>query len=246
MRDKIYFASDFHLGMSDRLENLARERKTISWLDIIKKDAKTIYFLGDIFDFWFEYHKVIPKGFVRFLGKIAELSDSGINTYFFVGNHDMWMGDYLSDEIGIKIFYKPMIVEEYGKKIYLGHGDGLGKGDYMYKFLRLIFKSKICRWLFARLHPNFSFTIAHAWSRKSRKKNNTINSVEQINKDTLFEFCKAMQESNPIDYYIFGHTHNPIKIELKDKSKYINLGDWITHYTYAVMDKHSIKLETYK
>ena len=163
-KNKIYFASDFHLGAPNLTESHIRERLIIKWLEEIKDDAKSIYLLGDIFDFWFEYKKVVPKGFVRILGKLAELSDSGINIHLFTGNHDLWMREYLTKEVGVKIHSNSSIINEQNKKLFIGHGDGLGDGDYFYKFLRRIFTSKICNWAFARLHPNFAFSIAHKWS----------------------------------------------------------------------------------
>ena len=243
-KNKIYFASDFHLGVPSLSDSHNRERLIISWLNEIKKDAKSIYLLGDIFDFWFEYKKVVPKGFVRILGKLAELNDSGINIHLFTGNHDMWMKDYLKSEIGLQINYNSKIIHEQEKKLFIGHGDGLGDGDYFYKFLRKVFTSNICRWAFARLHPNFGLSIAHAWSNHSRnrKKNDYVNTKKEI----LLAYCKKQQKNNPVDYYIFGHRHIPLEIVVDNVSKYINLGDWISHNTYGVLSKGKLELKTYK
>ena len=168
MKNKIYFASDFHLGLEETNSHY-REKIIVQWLSYIEKDAKSIYLLGDIFDFWFEYRKVVPKGFIRFLAKIADLIEKGTEIHLFVGNHDLWMKDYLSTEIGLFIHHKPILINEHSKSIFIGHGDGLGDGDYFYKFLRKVFTSNISQWLFTRLHPNLAFTIAHKWSRRSRR-----------------------------------------------------------------------------
>ena len=170
MSKKIYFASDFHLGMPTLEESIIREKKIVSWLDSIKLDAKSIYLIGDIFDFWFEYKKVVPKGFVRFLAKLADLTEKGIDIHYMVGNHDMWMHDYLEQEIGLKVHFQEFIIEQDHKLIFIGHGDGLGKGDYKYKILKSLFTSNLCKWLFSRLHPNFGIRLGQAWSNKSRKE----------------------------------------------------------------------------
>ena len=245
IKEKIYFSSDFHLGNANIEESHKREKLIIKWLTEISRDAKAIYLVGDIFDFWFEYKKVVPKGFVRFLGKIAELTDNGIQINLFVGNHDLWMHDYLEKETGITVHHEPKIIEEQGKKIFVGHGDGLGKGDYFYKFIKIIFASKICQWAFARLHPNFAFTIAHAWSRKSRINHSGLPPSEHSEKEMLFYYCKEKQKTEPVDYYILGHKHNPLELKIDDIATYINLGDWITHNTYASLDKGKIQLKKY-
>ena len=242
-KEVIYFASDFHLGMPNIEDSHKREKKIINWLNKVEKNAKAIYLVGDIFDFWFEYRKVIPKGFVRLLGKLASLSDNGIEIHLFVGNHDLWMQDYFKKEIGIKIHHKAIILKEQGKQLFIGHGDGLGKGDYFYKFLKKIFTSKICKWAFARLHPNLAFSIAHIWSNSSRKqKQNPFTSKE---KEVLFNYCKEQQNINPVDYYIFGHRHIPLELKVNDQAEYINLGDWITHNTYATLENGILKLNKY-
>jgi UDP-2,3-diacylglucosamine hydrolase len=242
-KEKIYFASDFHLGSPKLEESHKREKHIVSWLTEIKQDAKVIYLLGDIFDFWFEYKKVVPKGFVRLLGKVAELTDNGTQIHLFAGNHDLWMKDYLEKEVGIIIHHNPKIIEEQGKKIFIGHGDGLGDGDYLYKFVRKIFTSKICQWVFARLHPNLALSLAHAWSNGSRKIHDAPFISEE--KEILFDYCKKLQEITPVDYYIFGHRHLPLDLKINDKTTYINLGDWLTHNTYSVLEKGILKLKKY-
>ena len=241
-KDKIYFASDFHLGAPNLEESHKREKLIVQWLTEIEKEAKAVYLVGDIFDFWFEYKKVIPKGFVRFLGKLAELSDSGIAVHLFVGNHDLWMRDYLETEVGIAVHHDNITIREGGKEIFIGHGDGLGKGDYFYKFLRKIFTSKICQWAFARLHPNLAFSLAHAWSKSSRKSEAHFVSKE---KEVLYVYCKEQQSINPVDYYVFGHRHFPLELKVDEKATYINTGDWLQHYTYAVLENGKLELKTY-
>ena len=244
-KDKIYFASDFHLGSPNLKESHKRERLIVQWLTEIEKDAKAIYLVGDIFDFWFEYKKVVPKGFIRLLGKLASLTDNGTAIHLFVGNHDLWMKDYLKTEVGVTIHYKNIIIEESNKKLFIGHGDGLGAGDYFYKFVRKIFTSKLCQWSFARLHPNLALTLAHAWSRSSRRSGREEKFISN-EKEILFGYCKDQQGLNPVDYYIFGHRHLPLELKVDDRAKYINIGDWLHHYTYAVFENGEVELKTYK
>jgi UDP-2,3-diacylglucosamine hydrolase len=214
----------------------------ISWLSSIEKDAKAIYLLGDIFDFWFEYKKVVPKGFVRLLGKLADLIDKGIDIHYVVGNHDMWMNDYLEQEIGLKLHFQEFIINEDNKLIFLGHGDGLGKGDYTYKLLKVIFSSNICKWMFSRLHPNFGISLGQAWSNKSKKREEKLVNED---KEILAGYCKEQQKNNPVDYYVFGHRHIPIDVKIDERCRYINLGDWIHHNTYAVYSDQKLELKKF-
>lgn len=241
-RKKIYFASDFHLGSPNIIESRIREKKIISWLNLIEKDAKAIYLLGDVFDFWFEYQKVVPKGFVRILGKLAQLCDNGIEIHYTIGNHDMWMNGYLEEEIGLKIHYEEFIINENNQQIFIGHGDGLGKGDYSYKLLKKIFSSSICKWLFSRLHPNFGINLGQKWSSTSRLNENEKTSP---NKEILVGYCQEQQKKNPVDYYIFGHRHLPLNIKIDERCQYINLGDWISNFTYAVYCDEKIELKKF-
>ena len=243
---KIYFASDFHLGIPNNLQSNEREKVIVAWLDKVKTDAKEIYLVGDLFDFWFEYKYTVPKGCIRFLGKIAELVEHGIQFHLFTGNHDMWMFDYLEKEFGITINRKP-ITKEINDKIFLiGHGDGLGPGDKKYKLIKRFFANKFCQWLFARLHPNFGFSIAHYWSKKSREKEMLGNhDFLGENKEWLIIYANEILKKRHVDYFIFGHRHLPIEHQLNEKSTYINLGDWINHYTYGVFDGEKLTLENF-
>lgn len=239
---KIYFASDFHLGVPDYLSSRERESRIVRWLDQVKEDAHEIYLLGDVFDFWFEYRTVVPKGFVRLLGKLAELSDRGIPIHFFPGNHDMWIFDYFEKELGIRIHNGPFRVEYNGKKFFLEHGDGLGPGDYGYKLLKKVFSNKICKWLFARIHPNFGIGLANLWSRKSRISSSRDEEFLGEANEWLIQFSKKTLEKEQIDYFIFGHRHLPLHIEIAPGSYYVNLGEWINYNSYAVFDGEKLEL----
>lgn len=240
-KNNIYFASDFHLGSPNEKESLLREKRIVRWLDSIKNDAKEIYLVGDIFDFWFEYKHSIPKGFSRFIGKIAELTDSGIPIHFFTGNHDMWMFDYFEKELGVTIHRKPIKKEFGNKTFYIGHGDGLGPGDNGYKFIKKVFANKFCQWLFARVHPNLGMSIAKFWSNRSREHNNDIKQFLGEEKEWLMSYCKEILQQEHVDVFIFGHRHLPIQHQINN-SLYINLGEWMNDYTYAKFDGEKIEL----
>lgn len=244
-KDKIYFASDFHLGAPNMQESHKREKDIIKWLSEIEQNAKAIYLLGDVFDFWFEYKKVVPKGFVRLLGKLASITDNGTKIHFFLGNHDLWAKDYLEKEVGICIHHKPKIIDEQGKKIFVGHGDGLGDGDYFYKFLRKIFTSKTCQWMFSCIHPNLALSIAHTFSNSSRRKKQKIFTSKE--NEILFNYCKKQQKIRPCSYYVFGHRHIPLELKIDNSgASYINIGDWLTHKTYAVLKNGKLNLVKYQ
>lgn len=238
----IYFASDFHLGVPSHSESRKREDTIVRWLDHIKTNANEIYLVGDIFDFWFEYSSVIPKGFIRLQGKLAELSDAGILIHFFTGNHDMWMFDYFEKELGINIYREPITRTFNNKQFYIGHGDALGPGDYSYKFLKQFFASKLCQWLFARIHPNFSFWVANNWSRKSRISSNKKEEFLGNENEWLAIYAKEVLQKEHFDYFVFGHRHLPLDIQLSDKSRYINLGEWMNYRSYAVFDGEDLKI----
>lgn len=243
--NKIYFASDVHLGLPNYKESLAREKRFVQWLDTIKHDAKEIILLGDIFDFWFEYKRAIPRGFTRFLGKLCEITDSGIPVHFFTGNHDMWIFDYLPKETGIILHKEPIVKEFSGKKFFLAHGDGLGPGDRSYKLLKRIFASRFSQWLFARFHPNMGIWIANSWSTHSRYSRET-RPFEGEDKEWLILYSKNLLKSEDYDYMVYGHRHLPMDLPLNKKTRYINLGDWITNFTYAVFDGEKMELKKFK
>ena len=242
---KIYFASDFHLGTPDHESSLEREKKIVRWLDEISDDAQAIFLLGDIFDFWFEYSKAIPKGFNRFIGKLAELTDQGIDVIFFTGNHDMWMFNYFPDEFGIPIYRKPIDLNVNSKKFHIGHGDGLGPGDFTYKLLKKIFQNKLCQWLFARLHPNFGIGIAQFWSRRSRIASGS-DMKDFGEKEWILTYCKEVEEKAHRDYYIFGHRHLYMERKVSDNSTYYNLGEWVNESYYGVFDGHTMEIKSYQ
>ncbi len=234
---KVFFASDFHLGAPDDRSSLEREKKIVRWLDQVKPEASEIFLMGDVFDFWFEYKRVVPKGFVRLQGKIAELTDSGIAVHWFTGNHDMWIFDYIPKELGVKIYRDEIERDFGGKKFLIGHGDGLGPGDRGYKFIRAVFRSGLCQWLFARLHPNFGIGLARLFSKRSRAATGTNDAqFYGEDKEMLIQFCREKLKTKHFDYFLFGHRHLPIEFDLGKGSLYVNLGDWLHYFTYGEFD----------
>ncbi|HVI43577.1 MAG TPA: UDP-2,3-diacylglucosamine diphosphatase [Chitinophaga sp.] len=234
---KIYFASDFHLGAPDPAASRQREKLIIQWLEQAEQDAHHIFLVGDIFDFWFEYKHVIPKGYSRILGKLATLSDKGIGISVFIGNHDMWMDGYFEDELNIPVYYEPQTYNIAGKKFYIGHGDGLGPGDHGYKFLKKIFRNPFCRWLFSCIHPVAGISLANYFSRKSRAA--TGQELEKFlgeDQEWLAIYSKEVLQREHFDYFIFGHRHLPLDIKVGENSHYINLGDWLNYFSYVVFD----------
>jgi UDP-2,3-diacylglucosamine hydrolase len=243
---KIFFASDFHLGTPSYEASRQREEKIVQWLNAIESQAHAIFLVGDIFDFWFEYRKAIPKGFIRFQGKLAELTDKGIPVYFFSGNHDMWMFEYFKKELGIPVFHDPKVLHIHDKKLYIGHGDGLGPGDKFYKVLKRIFRSKLCQWGFRLLHPDLGISIAHAWSQDSRSRNTKKGEDEfQGENEWLYQYCQQMEQQQHHDLYIFGHRHLPLDLKVNEKSRYINLGEWLHYFTYGEFDGENFRLLEY-
>jgi UDP-2,3-diacylglucosamine hydrolase len=246
-KSKIFFASDFHLGSPDAAVSRIREKKIVSWLDEFEPEMKELVLLGDIFDFWFEYRHSVPKGYVRLLGKLAELADRGVAVTIFTGNHDLWMKDYLTDEIGAVIHHDPVIRKIDGKTFYLAHGDGLGPGDKGFKFIKRVFTNPFSQWLYSRIHPNTGIAMANYFSGKSRHATGGSDAVflgEE--KEWLIVHSKEILKEIPVDYFIYGHRHLPLDLALNQQSRYINLGDWIKHNTYAVWDGNNLKLEKYK
>lgn len=244
---KIYFLSDFHLGAPNHTESLKREKKIVSFLEVIRHDAGVIFILGDLFDFWYEYKTVVPRGYVRLLGKLAELTDQGIVIHFFVGNHDMWMNGYFEQELNIKVYHEPEKFEFNGKKFLIGHGDGLGPGDHRYKFLKKVFRNRISQALFGALHPTLGIGIANYFSRKSRAATGTGDEhFLGEDKEWLIIYCKDTLQKEHIDYFIFGHRHLPLDYDLSQSSRYINTGDWIKYNSYAVFDGEEVSLRYYQ
>jgi UDP-2,3-diacylglucosamine hydrolase len=245
--NKIYFASDFHLGAPDYESSRKREDKIVAWMDAIKKDCKELFLVGDLFDFWFEYKKAIPKGFVRLQGKMAEFTDSGIPVTVFTGNHDMWMFDYLPKELGVTLYREPIRRNFGGKEFLIGHGDGLGPGDHGYKFIKKVFANRLSQWLFARLHPNLGIGMADFWSGKSRNANRDEDEIFLGEENEwLAIYCKEYLKKEHIDYFIFGHRHLPLDLDVGKNSRYVNLGEWMNYQSYAVFDGEKLELKEWK
>jgi UDP-2,3-diacylglucosamine hydrolase len=244
---KIYFASDQHFGAPTSKMSFPREQKFVAWLDEVKKDADVIFLLGDLFDFWFEYKTVVPKGFIRVLGKLAELRDAGIPIYFFVGNHDLWMGEYFEKELNIPVYHDNKEFTFNGKTFLIGHGDGKGPGDMGYKRMKKVFTYPFFKWLFRWLHPDIGVRLAQYLS----VKNKLISGVEDVKflgeeNEWLVQYCKRKLETKSYNFFVFGHRHLPMEITLNEQSKYINLGDWIGYFTYGVFDGETFELKKYE
>jgi UDP-2,3-diacylglucosamine hydrolase len=244
---KVYFASDFHLGIPDRASSITREKRICQWLDEIKNDAAQLYLVGDIFDTWFEYRNVVPKGFTRFLGKLAELSDNGLQIEAFTGNHDLWMLDYFREELNIPVHHAPIEREINGKKLFIAHGDGLGPGDHGYKILKAVLRSGLSQWLYRRVHPDTGVGIASWFSRLGPKHADIpIKEFMGPEKEMLVQFCLDTLKQRHYDYFVFGHRHLALEYPLPQGSTYINLGDWIRYDSYGVFEGEQLKLKYYK
>lgn len=244
---KVYFFSDFHLGAPDPKSSLEREKVVVQFLSEIKRDAYEIFIVGDIFDFWYEYRRVVPKGYVRLLGKLAEVTDSGIKMHFFVGNHDMWMKNYFQQELNIPVYFEPKDFEWNGKRFHIAHGDGLGPGDHRYKFIKKVFRNRFSQWLFGIFPPYMGMGLANFLSRRSRAQTGASEEVFLgEDKEWLIIYSKEMAKAKKIDFFVFGHRHLPIDFRLSNGSRYINLGDWIRYYTYAVFDGEKLELRSYR
>jgi UDP-2,3-diacylglucosamine hydrolase len=237
---KIYFASDFHLGLPTGSPPIEREKKVVQWLKKTAPDAKEIYLLGDVFDFWWEYKKVVPRGFTRFLGTISEITDSGIPVHFFTGNHDMWVGDYLSSECGMLIHNQPLTCIFDGKKFYLAHGEGLGSNSKGYKILLSIFRNKPLQVMYSAMHPSIGMGIGHTWSLSSRLGKGITKEYLGEDKEDLVRYAKSILKKDNVDYFIFGHRHLAMTIKMTPQSEIVILGDWIKHGSYAVWDGETI------
>lgn len=243
---KVYFASDNHLGAPTAEKSRTREKQFVAWLDSVKKDAAAIYLMGDLFDVWIEYRRVVPKGFVRVLGKLAELTDSGIPIYFFVGNHDMWMKGYFEEELGILVYYEPQEITLNNKKLFIGHGDGLGPGDKGYKRMKKVFSNKLMQFMFRWIHPDLGLRFAQYLSLRNRLiSGDEDKKYDGPDSEWLVHYCRKKLETRDLDYFVFGHRHLPLDIELPKNARYINLGDWIEYNTYAVFDGDKLTLTTW-
>ena len=251
----IYFVSDQHFGTPIREESAQREALFIKWLEQIRGDAEALYMMGDLFDFWFEYKTVVQKGYVRLFGKLAEMVDSGIPVYYFRGNHDIWAFDYLEAEVGLKLCRKPIVETLKGKRFYLAHGDGLGKGDGGYKFIQRIFESRFNQWWFRWIHPDVSNRLAWFWAGKSRSSNHKKNkkhiekkgiTINEISvKDRLTNYCKEILKTEQIDYFVFGHYHQPIEHDITPETRIFTIGDWFHYFSYGVFDGEKFELKRY-
>jgi UDP-2,3-diacylglucosamine hydrolase len=251
--EKIYFASDFHLGIPDHASSLIRERLLVSWLESIRKDAREIYLMGDLFDFWFEYKTVIPKGFARLFGKLAEITDSGIAVHLFRGNHDIWAFDYFSQELNINLHREYQIKSFNGIQFFLAHGDGLGPGDKGYKMLKKVFEFKLFQWMFKWIHPDIGTRLGLYFSQHSRYANIkeeaelAKNGGRTINDERLYHFSKDMLASDPtLNFFVYGHQHHPLDEKIGENCRMIILGDWIHKFTYAVFDGSEMSLKRYQ
>ena len=250
-KTKIYFASDFHLGIPDRKSSLVREKKLIRWLDMVQQDAEAIYLMGDLFDFWFEYKNVVPKGYTRLFSKLAEITEKGIPVHFFKGNHDFWAFNYLHEESGVTIHDDTQVIDLKGRKSFLAHGDGLGPGDHGYKFLKKVFLSKFNQFLFRWLHPDIGIKMGLYFSRGSR----ISNMIKQDKDENFFEtdkeflriFSTETAKQNPeIDYFVFGHRHIPTIFNVSEKARCIILGDWVKHYSYGEFDGETFEIKYFE
>lgn len=244
---KIFFASDNHLGAPSSADSLPRERAFVHWLESIQEEAAAVFLLGDLFDFWFEYRKVVPKGFTRTLGALARLSDRGIPVYYFVGNHDLWMHGYFEEELGIPVFHRPQEFELSGRRFLIGHGDGLGPGDKGFKRMKKVFTNPVAKWFFRWLHPDLGVRLGQYFSVKNR----LLSGDEQAQflgeeNEWLVQYAKRKLTEKHYDFFVFGHRHLPLEISLAPGSSYVNLGDWIQYYSYGVFDGQALRLEYYQ
>lgn len=240
---KVYFLADAHLGIKTKVHSeIEREKILVNWLDKVKSDAHAIFLMGDIFDFWFEYKRAIPKGFTRFLGKICELTDNGLPVYYFTGNHDMWTFGYFEKEMGLKVFNQPMIIEINRKKFYIAHGDGLGSYDRSYNFLKKIFRNRFFQFLFRIIHPDCGIKIAQLWSSGSRNSHKYPKNVIPEN-EWLVKYAQTVLKTTDVNYFVFGHRHIAFQYELGENCVFTNLGDWVKNFSYAVFDGEKFELK---
>jgi UDP-2,3-diacylglucosamine hydrolase len=245
---KVYFLSDAHLGSRAIPHGRTQERRLVNFLDSIKNKASAVYLLGDMFDFWYEFKMVVPKGYTRFLGKISELTDLGVEVHFFIGNHDIWVGDYLSKECGMIIHREPYTCEIYGKIFFMAHGDGLGDTDRKFKFLRAMFHSKFLQFMFSTIHPRWSVDLGLTWAKHSRLKRENGKEPPYMGEDKeyLVRYSKEYLKTHPnINYFIYGHRHIELNLMISHAAQILILGDWITQFTYAEFDGDQLQLNNY-
>jgi UDP-2,3-diacylglucosamine hydrolase len=238
---KIFFVSDFHLGVPVGTKTKAREETIVQWLKEIESEAAVLFLLGDVFDFWFEYKTVVPKGFFNLFAQLMHLHRRGVVIHYFTGNHDMWAKNYLPDEIGLSLHRGCVSFEMNGKKFFIGHGDGLGPGDYGYKFIKKVFANPVCQWLFRWIHPDIGIALANFWSGKSRG-----HTLEEKylgdEKEWLVQFCKSVHKEQPVDFFIFGHRHLVIDKKFEEGFRYLNLGEWFVKGHYAAFDGAALQI----
>lgn len=244
-RTLTYFLSDFHLGAGYFSDPIRYEKRVVEFLDTIRDKAKTIYLLGDILDYWYEYRHVVPKGFTRFFGKLAELTDGGVEIYWLIGNHDIWIFDYLPQELGVKIVDGPMIADIGSGRFFLDHGDGVGRRSRSFRMLRSIFRNRICQKLYAAIHPRWTVPFALWWSRGSREGDAYPRYLGE-GKEYLEVFAENYSGEPPVDFFIFGHRHIMLDKPLSNGSRIVILGDWIHFCSYAVFDGENLELRTFK
>jgi len=252
MGGNIYFASDFHLGVPDHARSLMREKRLVAWLEFAARDAREIFLMGDLFDFWFEYHSVVPRGYTRLFGALARITDAGIPVHLFRGNHDMWAFSYLQEELKIILHRDPEFHNFGGKHFYLAHGDGLGPGDHGYKFIKKVFAFRPNQVLFNWLHPDIGIPMALFWSRKSRdagvekEKKDEERTLKMIY-DRITVHSKEIVSAHPdLDYLVYGHFHYPLEMKIGEKATQVVLGDWLTHFTFAVFEGDNLSLKVWE
>ena len=244
-----YFITDAHLGSG--ADTRQREIDMVRWLEAIEPDAERVIMLGDIFDFWFTYRHAVPRGYVRLLGKMAQMADHGVEFHFFIGNHDMWLFDYLEKEIGVTMHNEPEAMTIDGVRFLLGHGDGMGNQDRSYNFLKWVFRNRFDQWLFAGIHPNIGFPVAYKWSNSSRRKHSLAdNGYLGDDREAIYQYCAKRQietiaqGEEPFKYFLFGHRHTPVCRPIGN-AMYINVGNWIENRDYAVFDGKTTELKTF-
>ena len=247
-RNKVYFASDFHLGVDAALSSKERELILVEWLEMIQSDAKEVYLLGDVFDHWFEYRNVVPRGFVHFLGALAKLARQGVEIHLFTGNHDMWMKGYLVEELGLRLHKKAIEKIVFGKKFYLAHGDGLPTDRWVNQLMKRIFSNSFLQWCFARIHPNTAIGIMRYFSKRSRLAHQVYDLEFKAESEQMLRFAQDLiKREKDLDFIIMGHRHLPVDYLLdNNKTRYINPGDWIRHFSYVEYDGNELAIKFYR